>query len=508
MTPHHQDGWLAFACRRQRYLALSPASQAKMAEWQTARDDAEHAEWLAAGPPDPLENLMAQRKAARQAAELDLAAIDRACRRVCLAAESTDVEIEVAETQRAFARAAWHAKYDHLWPAASLAKARTQLAEDQAGYMAQTREAQMPIVPFRTPAAPLPDLIKTSAEFVQGFVPPEYLFDGVLQRRFCYSITAQTGVGKTTVAMRMAAHVASGRALGTLDVTKGTVLYFAGENPTDIQMRWLGLTQEMGIDPATADVHFVPGAMHLSTVAERITAEIVAKGLQPALVVVDTAAAYFEGDDENSNTQAVEHARRMRSLTELPGGPCVLILCHPTKRAAEDDLIPRGGGAFLAEVDGNIALQKRDSLVVASAQGKFRGREFSPLSFELRVVLHPVLKDVRGRSIPTIVAMPVGEGAAAGMEKRSDHDTEAVLRAVSDAPGATPTDFARSMGWTYGPKSEPNRMRAKRILDRLQKEKMVVERLGRWRTTPTGDRELNAIDMARQPQLPTPPMPR
>jgi hypothetical protein len=26
---------------------------------------------------------------------------------------------------------------------------------------------------------------------------------------------------------------------------------------------------------------------------------------------------------------------------------------------------------------------------------------------------------------------------------------------------------------------------------------MVVERLGRWRTTPTGDKELNAIDMAR-----------
>lgn len=41
----------------------------------------------------------------------------------------------------------------------------------------------------------------------------------------------------------------------------GSVLYFAGENPTDIQMRWLGLTQEMRMESATADVHFMLGAM-------------------------------------------------------------------------------------------------------------------------------------------------------------------------------------------------------------------------------------------------------
>jgi hypothetical protein len=40
------------------------------------------------------------------------------------------------------------------------------------------------IIPFPTPAAPLPDLIKTSAEFVKGFRPPEYLLDGVFQRQF------------------------------------------------------------------------------------------------------------------------------------------------------------------------------------------------------------------------------------------------------------------------------------------------------------------------------------
>jgi hypothetical protein len=57
-------------------------------------------------------------------------------------------------------------------------------------------------------------------------------------------------------------------------------------------------------------------------------------------------------------------------------------------------LIPRGGGAFLAEVDGNIALQKRESLIVASAQGKFRGREFAPLSEALHALEAQAAKDL------------------------------------------------------------------------------------------------------------------
>jgi hypothetical protein len=138
----------------------------------------------------------------------------------------------------------------------------------------EINESQRPVAS----AAPATDLIQTSAQFVEGFVPPEYLVDQILQRRFCYSITAQTGVGKTAAAMLLSAHVASGRSLGNLDVEKGTVLYFAGENPTDIQMRWLGLTRELGLDPKTTDMHFIPGAMPLSQVSSRIAQEVIRYG--------------------------------------------------------------------------------------------------------------------------------------------------------------------------------------------------------------------------------------
>ena len=371
----------------------------------------------------------------------------------------------------------------------------------------------MSVVPFPAPvraAAPLPDLVKSAGEFVAAFEPPDFLVDGILQRRYFYSLTAATGSGKTAIAMRLMGHVAAGRPINGAAIEQGTTLYFAGENPTDVQARWLGLTREMGISPDTGSVHFLVGAMDLNQAAERITAEVVRKGLTLALVIVDTAAAYNSSEDENSNTQAGAYARQLRSLTLLPGGPTVIVLCHPTKRAGDDDLIPRGGGAFLAEVDGNIAVQRRDSLLAVSAQGKFRGPEFPAMHFELETVRdHPRLKDTKGRAIPTVIARPVGGDRINVMEKGADHDNERVLRAVSDQQGSSPTDLARALGWTYGANMAPNQTKVARALKRLMKDKLVVERLGGWRTTQTGDRELNAIDAKwAATQMPPIPLPR
>ncbi|MDA9504188.1 hypothetical protein XI09_05310 [Bradyrhizobium sp. CCBAU 11386] len=355
----------------------------------------------------------------------------------------------------------------------------------------------MPVVPFPKQPAPT-NLIQSSGQFVRDFVPPDYVIDRIFQRRFCYSMTAKTGGGKTAAAMRLAAHVATGRSIGNIEVERGTVIYAAGENPTDVQARWLGVTQEMGIDPETVDVHFINGVVKISENVANIEAEVAAKKLQPTLVIVDTVAAYFEGDDDNDNVQMGNYARLLRSMTNLPSGPCVLALAHPTKRAADDDLIPKGGGAFLNEVDGNVALRRNGQVIAFEALGKFRGPSFEPVHFELVTVQHPKLRDTKGRAIPTVVARPVSDFGIVERERANERDEDALLKAIDQHPRKSRRDVGKLLGMSDS--------RVYRLAQKLEQQKLIRPERSGWTLTGAGERELNAMDSrgsgVNQPPLP------
>jgi len=225
--------------------------------------------------------------------------------------------------------------------------------------------------------------MQSSAEFVRAFIPPDYVVDGILQRGFCYAFTAPTGAGKTAVMLRLMASVALGRNFAGREVEQGNVLMLAGENPEDVRARWIALAEHMGFDADKIAVDFRPGIFSLrdDSLARDVMFDWVESIGGVSLVVVDSSAAYFDGDDENSNKQLGDHARVLRSLSQLAGNPCIVAACHPVKNANADSLTPRGGGAFLNEVDGNLCGSKSDSIVEIHWQGKFRGPDFEPLAF-------------------------------------------------------------------------------------------------------------------------------
>jgi hypothetical protein len=333
-------------------------------------------------------------------------------------------------------------------------------------------------------------LVKSSSEFIEGFVPPDYLIDGLLQRRYLYSITAQTGSGKTAVCLLLSAYVSQGLPLGNNETARGRVLYFAGENPDDVRMRWIAMGQQLGIDPVEIEVYFVAHAQKLTEIANRIAQEMEDRDL--SLVVIDTSAAYYESDDENDNVQAGAHGRRLRELVKLPGGPTVLACCHPTKNAGDDNLLPRGGGAFIAEVDGNLTCKKNGSVVELHWQGKFRGPDFSPLQFQLKTVTHEHLKDSRGRLIPTVVAQPLSEEGRQAMASSSRRDEDRLLKAIAENPSASPNKLAAALGWSRK-NGDPYRMKVKRAAQTLKKQKLICDRRDAWELTAAWRAELKRL---------------
>ena len=349
------------------------------------------------------------------------------------------------------------------------------------------------------PASPVgPDgaLILGSAEFVGGFVAPDYIVDGILQRRYLYCLTAKTGHGKTAVLLLLAAMVATGQPFNNADTSVGRVCYFAGENPDDVRARWLLMASVFGFDANSIDVHFIPGPFNIPGLYNRIAIETKTLGGFD-MVIVDTSAAYFQGDEENSNTQLGRHARDLRNLTKLSGGPSVVVACHPIKNASKENLLPRGGGAFIAEVDGNLTLWSDDDVTTElSWTGKFRGPQFEPKSFKMEPRTDDAIKDSKGRQMPSVVALPVSEEDAQDSLAKAIRDEDTVILAMLDDPKFSLAQIAVSAGWVSAKSGTPLKSKVERAIRALKAEKFVTKRRKKWVLTEQGKTAAVKIESA------------
>ena len=181
----------------------------------------------------------------------------------------------------------------------------------------------------------------------------------------------------------MALQMASGRWFADHPTKLGRVVYFAGENPDDFGNKMIAACLHWDLDPERLPVTIVPGAFDMTDMieeAERAAMTHTAHG-PLSLIIPDTSSAFRFDGDENDNAGSLAWAQTLRRLTRLPGNPAVVVPTHPTKGAARDRLLPRGGGAYLNEVDGNLVLwsEPDSETTMLHWQGKLRGISFKPV---------------------------------------------------------------------------------------------------------------------------------
>jgi hypothetical protein len=330
--------------------------------------------------------------------------------------------------------------------------------------------------------------ILAGAAFVADFVPPDWLVDGIVQRSRLYACTSLTGHGKTAVWLFNGCMIHAGRPIGTLETCRGNVLFLAGENPEDLKARMLGMCGAMNLRNDQLP-YVLPGSFPLDEEgAAALKQDIDALGVPLSLIVGDTASSFFPGDDENSNVQAGGYARTLRTFTTCPGNPAVLALSHPVKGATRNNLLPRGGGAFVNELDGNLSLwsEARGELTELHWCGKIRGPDFSPVGYRLRPV-STGFKDRRSRPLMTIVAEPMSEEAVADHAKQTLVNEDVVLKALSDHPERSLSQIAEDAGW----KTEDGRgekWKVHRAIRSLADDKLVerTRKGGPWTLTEKG----------------------
>jgi hypothetical protein len=250
--------------------------------------------------------------------------------------------------------------------------------------------------------APVAIKFKTLAEFCREYVPLAYAIEPLLRTSSLYALTAKTGHGKTAFLVVAGLAIATGRpdVLG-LEVTRGRVAFLTFENPDDVRMRFRIAAYLLNIDLDEISDSIV--VLDIRIKPEKVLAKIktLADDDPFTLVIIDTFAAFFDGNDTNDATQGGEFMRRIRPLTKIGGLPSVVVAAHPVKNASEDNLLPYGSGAILNEVDGNLTLWKQPStgFVNLHWQGKLRGIDFEPAMFRFEEASSPDLLDAKGRPV-------------------------------------------------------------------------------------------------------------
>lgn len=323
--------------------------------------------------------------------------------------------------------------------------------------------------------------LQASAEFVAARTPAEYLIDGTLRRGWLYTLTAPTGHGKSAVALAIAFGVACGGYIGSREVTKGHVLFLAGENADDIRERWIATCEVNGVNPDDLPVTFLPGVWDLKGAMQILREHF--RDTPLALVVCDTLAAYFDGEDENSNSQQQVFATEvLRPLTELPGRPTALVPAHPTKGAGKDALTPKGGSSLLNAVDGNLAAWNSDGTIRVHWQGKFRGAPWTPMFFALGEHLSDNLQDAVGRVMPTVVARALLDSEIGKSVETTVKIENQVLKLLSD--GLTVREIAADV-YADGQRGV-SKSRVDRVIQRLHEQKWIAKNGRKWALTTQG----------------------
>jgi hypothetical protein len=245
--------------------------------------------------------------------------------------------------------------------------------------------------------------IETSKDFLARYRPAEYTVDGILQTGMTYSLTGYTGHGKSSATLFLCLCILKGWEFGGHKVLPGAVLYLAGENPDNVMAQWLALCDYHDVEPDQPDMHWHHGYFDIRSSVKDLQAQA-EKVQNLRLIVADTLQAFFAGESDNDNIQMMESARSFRSLGQIETKPTILIPAHPAgKKADRSTLVPRGGGAFLNEIDGNFTIwNDEDETLKWSWQGKLRGAPFDPIT--VRMSLYTTcarIADKQGR-IPSI----------------------------------------------------------------------------------------------------------
>lgn len=313
--------------------------------------------------------------------------------------------------------------------------------------------------------------MRTAAERVQTFEPPDYSVKGMMIHGRILTLTGHPGAAKTAISIFMSGQFTYGGHIGQYKTRQGSVIYLAAENPDDVDARFMAL----GFHNKKVDlnkIHIIDGTFDLVADMENIKQKITEIGDVRA-VFIDTYAAFFDGEDEDKAGQGLKFMQNLRELTLMERAPTVVILAHPPKSAGRNELRIRGSGAVHGESDGNICVwQSAPGVSEVFRDGKYRGPAFNPMTFEMASVGHPRLVDSDGEPMLTVLADIVSSERQQAEQEDTISARDLMLIALAKKPHMNAEQLARAAGIeTTNARKKLTQMTNEKMIERTRTKK-------------------------------------
>jgi hypothetical protein len=291
--------------------------------------------------------------------------------------------------------------------------------------------------------APPPIVLRPASELIQTPKPTEWLVQGWIERGAFCMLNGAPASGKSFIALSWGLAIATGCGTWFGHATRrGPVIYLCGEGHRGAARRMRGWSDYHGIALDDAPLFVSDRAFPLDQAVEAHAAGEVIQaaadqcGMAPELIVFDTTARHF-GGDENSAQEAgalIAHAAEMGARW----GACVLLVHHSGHGATDR---ARGSSAFRAACDTEMLAKREgeDGRIVLRTMKAKDHDEPEPLALELVGLALPWLRE-DGTPDTTAILRPHAGGVPAPSESsapkpaagKNQHRALEVLRAMQD----------------------------------------------------------------------------
>jgi hypothetical protein len=220
---------------------------------------------------------------------------------------------------------------------------------------------------------------------LENIQPPSFLIDDVLTEGGLSVLWGRSGGMKSFVALDMAMCIAAGIPWHGRPVRKGLVIYLAAEGSHGLGRRAIGWRRTRGRDLPKPAFKLIPHGVALtSDDLDAMVAAILALGVMPVLIVIDTLARTFGTGDENKQADMNAYVSAADKLREATGAN-VLIVHHS---GVHEDKRERGSNVLRGAADTVIKVSRKDhhlDIINHGPEGKQKdAEEFKTIKLEAK----------------------------------------------------------------------------------------------------------------------------